>query len=83
MINSFNHISFMHISRIFNREADRLSKVAANCNFGSLFYEEETEGKIILEGSIPIEKFLVCCYSSFVGSCSRGRSRIVVFVIFL
>ena len=54
LINFFNQISFMHISRIFNREADRLSKLAVNCNFGTLYFQEVQEDKISMEGSVTL-----------------------------
>ena len=53
--NSFNRLSYVHISRIFNREADRLSKLAASCDFGTLFFQEVIEEKISLEGSVSLD----------------------------
>ena len=41
----------MHISRIYNIEADNLSKEVVKCDVGILFYQEYVGGVIIQEGS--------------------------------
>ena len=53
--NSFNQLSYVHISRIFNREAERLSKLEASCEFDMLFFQEVIEEKISMEGSVSFD----------------------------
>ena len=51
---SFFSLSFMHISREYNREADSLSKLATSCVSGNIFFQEVIEGMISVEGSLFI-----------------------------
>ena len=51
LITSLNLLSFMHISRRHNKEVDGLSKVVVNEVFGTTFFQEMQEGKILMEGS--------------------------------
>ena len=51
---TFSRISLSHISRIYNRRVDELSKSAISLKFGFLRVEEYVEGSLIYDGEANI-----------------------------
>ena len=54
LIKAFHLTSFMHISVNFNREAGKLSKLVVNNMFGTLYFQEVLEGRVVQEGSTKL-----------------------------